>query len=145
MDPKAADRLNLAGRRALITGGARGIGRAIALLYAARGADIVVLDIDADALDALSADFTGDGTILTYACDATAETDIHAAFVEIRAKLGPLDILVNNVGIGARVPTTELDIETWSRVMDVNLTGTFVCSREFALQADPGRGGAIVE
>ncbi|MEJ8574377.1 SDR family NAD(P)-dependent oxidoreductase [Microbaculum marinum] len=145
MDASATQRLNLDGRRALVTGGAGGIGLATARLCAARGADVVVIDANRDALAAVSDEFSERATrFLTCVCDVTVEADVRAAFAEARSEFGPIDILVNNVGIGARVPTTELDTDTWSRVMEVNLTGAFVCSREFALQADPARGGAIV-
>lgn len=139
------DNLSLAGRTALVTGGASGIGRATALLCARRGANIVVIDTDAEALGRLAGDLSETPqNVLTYTADASSETDVREAISDAAAQLGPLGILINNVGIGARVPTTELDTETWSRVMDVNLTSAFLCSREFALQCDSDKGGAIV-
>lgn len=139
------EKLSFTGRTALITGGAGGIGRATALVCARRGADIVVLDTNAEALSQLAGDLAdAPGTILTYTADVSVEADIRSVFEDARAKTGRIDILVNNVGIGARTPATEIDTETWSRVMDVNLTSAFVCSREFARQCAPERGGAIV-
>lgn len=137
------NRLALSGRTALITGGASGIGRATALLMAKRGADIVVLDADTDGLSDLEAEFSdGQSKLIARAGDVTREADIARAFDAAADRDMVIDILVNNAGTGARMPATELDTDTWSRVVDVNLTAAFVLSREFAKRLD--RPGAII-
>ena len=137
------NRLDLSGRTALITGGASGIGRATALLMAGRGADIVVLDADANGLADLEAAFSGnDSTLVRVTGDVTRDADIAKAFDTANDRDMVVDSLVNNAGIGARMPATELDTETWSHVVDVNLTAAFALSREFAKRLD--RPGTIV-
>ncbi len=137
------NRLALSGRTALVTGGASGIGRATALLMAKRGADIVVLDADTDGLRGLEAAFSDTGnTVIARAGDVTREADIARAFDAAADRGMVIDILVNNAGTGARMPATELDTDTWSRVVDVNLTAAFVLSREFAKRLD--RPGAVI-
>jgi NAD(P)-dependent dehydrogenase (short-subunit alcohol dehydrogenase family) len=103
----------LAGRAALVTGGASGIGEAIAALMLERGADVAVLDVDAG----------GPAGALGLAADVTDTTAVDAAVGEAVDRFGRLDILVNNAGTGARGRIEDNDIDEWRRVLDVNLLG----------------------
>ncbi|MFF3419819.1 SDR family NAD(P)-dependent oxidoreductase [Streptomyces sp. NPDC002698] len=102
------------GLKALVTGGASGIGRAAAGLLAARGARVAVLDLDPSAVEE---PLTG------YRADVTDDASLRAAVAAAVADLGGLDILVNNAGIGARGTVEDNDDEEWHRVLDVNLLG----------------------
>ncbi|GAB2761608.1 SDR family NAD(P)-dependent oxidoreductase [Streptomyces bullii] len=102
------------GLRALVTGGASGIGRATAELLAARGAQVAVLDLDPS---------TVDEPLLAYRADVTDDTSVRQAVAAAAAGLGGLDVLVNNAGIGARGTVEDNPDDEWHRVFDVNVLG----------------------
>lgn len=123
----------LDGRIAVVTGGANGIGRGCALRFASEGATLAVIDREADALEALVAEVEGaDGTILTRTADCT-DADAARAFVEeVEGQFGAIDVLVNNVGQGARErKSTFLDSteDVWRFVLELNLITTMRFSR----------------
>lgn len=120
-------------KRVFITGGGGGIGRAAALMFAAFGAHVVVLDRDRVAAEAVCREVREAGGAATAsALDVTDEADVLAVFAAAEQEAGGLDILVNNAGISIRRPSTELAIEDWNSVVSVNLTGMFLCSRTAA-------------
>ena len=129
-DPLAEFRLE--GEVAVVTGAASGIGRVVAEALAAVGARVASFDVAASGPDA-------------YKVDVTDETQVTAAFAEVVARHGRVDVLFNNAGIAIRQPTTELTLENWNKVVAVNLTGVFLCAREAARHMlAGGRGGRIV-
>ncbi|MCC7273388.1 MAG: SDR family oxidoreductase [Alphaproteobacteria bacterium] len=135
------------GRIALVTGAARGIGRAIAAGLAARGARVAVMDLEPAAAEAAAAAI-GRGAV-AVAGDVADYESFAAAHAEIAARLGPVGILVNNAGIspkrdGARVPAAEMDAAEWRRVVDVNLSGSFYGVRLVAPAMIAAGGGAVV-
>jgi NAD(P)-dependent dehydrogenase (short-subunit alcohol dehydrogenase family) len=131
-------------RLAVVTGGGRGIGAAIAEALAAAGADVALLGRHREALEfraeALSA---AHHAIVKYmACDVADEASVVKAFAAVRDAFGDPHILVNNAGQSAGVPFTETTREMWDRMIAVNLTGTFLCTRQVLpamLQAGTGR------
>jgi len=136
----------LAGKVALVTGGNTGIGRAVVLAFADEGADVAVGWVarapEAESLaDAVRA--RGRRCHLVEA-DVTREDDVKAMMDEVRAALGPLDVLVNNAGIQKAQPITEMSVGDWDLMMAVHLRGTFLCSREAARQMIPRRSGRVI-
>ncbi|WP_330280723.1 SDR family oxidoreductase [Streptomyces sp. NBC_00056] len=105
---------DFAGLKALVTGGASGIGRATAELLAARGASVAVLDLDPGSVDK---------PLRGYAADVGDDASVRAAVAAAVADLGGLDILVNNAGIGAQGTVEDNDDDQWHRVLDVNVLG----------------------
>lgn len=133
-----------AGRRALITGGAAGIGLATARALAAEGARLALLDIDAARLEAAAAEL-GAGTEVVPLAASVADPDaVRAAFAALDARWGGLDILVNNAGVLGKRAALELGDEEWARVMRVNLDGVFYCAREAGRRMVAQGAGAIV-
>ncbi|MRG54037.1 SDR family oxidoreductase [Phyllobacterium sp. SYP-B3895] len=120
-------------KRVFITGGGGGIGRAAALMFAAFGARVVVLDRDPAAAQAVSREVNEAGGRATASVlDVADESAVIAVFDAAEREAGGLDILVNNAGISIRRPSTELALEDWNSVISVNLTGMFLCSRTAA-------------
>ncbi|MFB6608910.1 SDR family NAD(P)-dependent oxidoreductase [Agromyces sp. NPDC056379] len=142
-----ADLLSLAGRRAVVTGAAQGLGKAIAARLAEAGADLLLIDLNGDAArDAASeiADRYGVRVASTHADVADAASVADAADLAV-AELGGIDIWVNNAGIFPNAPVTMMPDEMWDATFAVNARGVFLGSREAArrMSAD-GSGGVIV-
>lgn len=128
------DMFRLDGRAALITGGAGGLGVVFARTLAAAGAQVALLgrrlDVAENAAREISA-ATG-ATVIAIAGDVTDETQVQEAVARTQEAFGSLDILINGAGVNVRKPTLEYNLEDWRRVIDINLTGTFLCSKHAA-------------
>lgn len=133
-----------ADRRALVTGGAAGIGLATARALAAEGARIALLDIDAARLDEAAAELRGGADVVTILASVAEPEEVCAAFAELDARWGGLDILVNNAGVIGKRAALDLTDDAWSRVMRINLDGVFFCAREAGRRMVAQRSGAIV-
>jgi 3-oxoacyl-[acyl-carrier protein] reductase len=137
-------RVDLQGQVALVTGAARGIGRAIADRLATEGASIVYSDVDAPLLDADPAGSRHMGLAL----DVTDEKQIAAAVGAVLGRYGKLDILVNNAGIGTkpeqRVPIDRVSTAQWDRLLKVDLSGVFLVSRAVAAPMIRQGSGRII-
>ena len=128
------DRFRLNGKRLFITGGSRGLGREMALAMAEAGADVVLVGRDVPSLEKTAADIRSRGTTAAVIqADVGLPAEAERACRVALEQHGPIDILVNNVG-GRRVniPTTEMPLETWQAMLDLNLTSTFVCTKLLA-------------
>ena len=124
------NQLDLKGKHGIVTGGARGIGFAIAERFLASGASVALWDVDPKAMEEASAALSKKGKVDTRKVDVTDLASIEAAVKGTEAALGPLAILVNNAGItGGNGKTWELDPAVWRQVVDVNLIGPFLCAR----------------
>jgi 3-oxoacyl-[acyl-carrier protein] reductase len=147
--------MQLHGKVAVITGGARGIGKAIAQAFADRGAHLALLDLNPTDLEATRTEFAGRGVAVSaHALNVAREDEVIRALDEVLAAHGRLDVLVNNAGIikdallvkvkdGAVV--SKMTLAQWQAVIDVNLTGVFLCGREAAERMIRlGQGGVII-
>ena len=121
----------LSGRRALVTGGGRGIGRAAALDLARAGADVAVSARTRVEIDAVAAEATRQGVrTVAVAADVSRPEDVQALFREARAALGGIDILVHGAGIAASAPLVRTSDALWRQILETNLSGAFYCLRE---------------
>ncbi len=134
----------LQGKTAIVTGGGAGIGRAISILFAREGARVSVADI---ALDAARATVAAIGEIggsaLAVAADVRDSGCVENLLRDTEAAFGGLDILVNNAGVATDGDVVELSEAEWQRILDVNLTGIFLCCK-YAIPAMKRRGGGSI-
>lgn len=119
---------SLAGRHALVTGAARGIGAEIARTLAAEGATLTLLGRDIATLQRVAVSLAGQGHGVAAADVADAQA-VQAAFAQARAERGPVAILVNNAGAAESAPFLKTSVELWQRMLSVNLTGSFLCAQ----------------
>ena len=119
---------DITGKVTIVTGGGRGLGAALASGFAAAGARVVIGDQDGQTAEASAAGIRErGGEALATRCDITSQADVGALVDLAIQTYGRLDVLVNNAGINIPKPAEELSLEEWSRIVGVNLTGTFVC------------------
>ncbi len=141
-------RKSLAGRVALVTGGAGGIGAATAERYLREGACVMLADIDDKALEDTSAHLTtkySADVVRTVKMNVTSEDAVVSAYKEIAVEFGGLDILVSNAGIASSAPIEETTLDLWNKNMSILSTGYFLVSREaFKLFKGQNMGGAVV-
>jgi len=136
---------DLTGRTAIVTGGASGLGNAIARALAERGAVVVLADRDAAALGAAAEVLAADGLeARTLTVDVTNRDALTHAVDDLAGALGRIDILVNSAGIALLDPVTEVPDEHWDRVIGVNLTGTFAACRAVGAHMKRAGYGRIV-
>jgi len=139
------NKIDLSGRKAVITGGARGIGLAIAERMLASGAGVSLWDLDAPALDAAAKRLAGQGEIHTTTADITDEASIVAATHAVIGAFGHIDILVNNAGItGPNLKTWDYPPAEWRKVIEVDLTGVFLTSHAIVPHMLARKYGRIV-
>ena len=136
----------LDGRRALVTGGSRGLGRAMAQAFAEAGADLVLVGRDADSLRQAKEELSATGSdVRTVAADLSVPDEAERMCAAVLREQGPVDVLVNNVG-GRRenVAVEDAPLETWRRYLDLNLTSAIVCTRRFGTEMRKRRRGRVV-
>lgn len=133
----------LAGKRALVTGGASGIGRAAALALAREGASVAIAD-RADAGAVVSEAIDSGGHAIDVRTDVSQEDEVLALFDAVRAEFGALDILVNNAGILLDKPLLDTTLDEFDRVISVNLRGAFLVGREALRMMAGERSGRVI-
>jgi glucose 1-dehydrogenase/3-oxoacyl-[acyl-carrier protein] reductase len=139
--------LRLKGKVALVTGASRGIGRGIAEVFAEEGADVAVNYVaGAKPAEEVAAWIRSKGRrAITVQADVAKRGEVEPMIERVWKELGPIDVLVNNAGIETIVPFLDLTDEQWTRLVDVNLRGTWLCSQVFCRRAiAEGRKGSIV-
>ncbi|MCK1715540.1 MULTISPECIES: SDR family oxidoreductase [unclassified Bradyrhizobium] len=129
---------------ALVTGAARGIGLATAKKFLAEGWRVALLDIERELLGRAVAEIDQGETTLALTCDVSDVASVGAAIKTIERRFGRLDALVNNAGIAVFAPLMETQDADWRRVLEVNLTGPFLCTKAAVPLMRDGSGGAIV-
>jgi 3-oxoacyl-[acyl-carrier protein] reductase len=139
--------MTLENQVALVTGATRGIGRAIAKMFLQNKCSVVLCGREPRAVDQAVRELAAEtgGKVAGKAADVRNYDQVRALF-EFADSIGPLDVLVNNAGVGAFAPVSQLSVEDWLRVIETNLNGAFFCARE-ALQrftSETARGGYIV-
>ncbi len=144
--PPIHELISLTGRRAIVTGGATGLGYAICRRLAEAGAKVVIADIDgAEAIKA-SDEMAGAGyQAIPVQCDVSSEVSVCEMVSTAVEKMGGIDILVNNAGIYPRIPLASMKTEDFEKVLAVNLKGIFMCSREVSNRMiEQKQGGCII-
>lgn len=129
---------------ALVTGAARGIGLATARRFLGEGWRVALLDIQGELLDAAVAGIARPDDTLALCCDVSDAGGVEAAMARIEQRFGRLDALVNNAGIAVFAPLLETSNEDWGRVLEVNLTGPFLCTKAAVPLMREHGGGAVV-
>ena len=132
MMPQCQAEKILKGQKALVTGGNSGIGKAVAIALGAAGAEVVVNYVKAaHEAEAVIAQIERSGSrALAYQADVSREDQVTDMFEKMKSELGTIDILINNAGLQQDAPLDEMTLDQWNRVLDVNLTGQFLCARE---------------
>ena len=135
----------IAGKKAIVTGGTRGIGRAVVEALAQAGATVLLTGTTQKSADQAVREFASQGIkVFGFPADVSREDDVLQLYEFADRTLGGLDILVNNAGVGVFKPAGELSLAEWKRVVDINLTGAFHCSRQAIQRMKQGGGGYIV-
>lgn len=125
------DLFHLKNKTAIITGGARGLGAQIAEAYGEAGANLVICSRNKAACDKMQEKLSSQGIkVLSIQCDVTNQTDVKKVVAETVEHFGTIDILVNNSGASWAASVEEMPLDAWKKVMDVNVTGTFIMSQE---------------
>ena len=141
------DRFSLSGKTLFITGGSRGLGREMALAIADAGADVVLVGRTAESLENTAGDIRRLGrSVATFVANVGSPEECEAVCREALEQHGPIDILINNVG-GRLIdtPTEQLLVEDWQRILDLNLTSTFICTKMIGgAMIERGNGGRVI-
>ena len=134
----------LSGKIAIVTGGTRGIGRAIVERLSAEGATVAFCGRSPESVDRAAAELSSvSPKSLGVVADVSCVDDVRRLFQAVDQQLGTVDFLINNAGIGIYKPVLDLSPEEWHRMIDLNLSGVYYCSQE-ALRRMVGRGGYII-
>ncbi len=133
---------DLQGKRVVVTGGASGIGLATAQRFIKEGANVVIFDINDKAFEEVIAGNPGlSGAVKV---DVSKEEDVIKGFEEADRLLGGIDVLISNAGISVRKPFAEIQYEQWKKVIDINLNGMFLCSKEAVKRMEKQKSGVIL-
>lgn len=132
--------MELQNKVCIVTGGASGIGRSIASLFAREGAHVVIADVDGGAAQSVAAEIGGMGV----ACNVASSADVKALVDQVVARFDRIDVLVNNAGFGITGSVVTIDEEDWDRLMAVNLKGMFLCAKYVVPVMAEQRSGSII-
>lgn len=133
--------MSLQGQHAVVTGGGKGIGESIARKLADLGAKLTLMGRHKDTLDAVASSLPEAQSVV---CDVSDEANVKSAFAQAVESFGPVSILVNNAGIAGSSPFARTTLDQFQKIMDVNVTGTFLCTREVLPAMLESKTGRIV-
>ena len=140
--------MRLKDKISLITGGAKGIGRASAMLFAKEGSSVVIADIDSESGMKTASDIIQNGgRAIFLECDVSKKNDIEKLVKEIIKEFGRLHILYNNAAIFSKKmdgPITDIDEDSWDRILDINLKSTYLCCKYFIPEIIRSGGGSVI-
>ncbi len=144
--PNPKEVFSLAGKVAIVTGGAIGLGRTMAEYLAAFGANVAVVDLDEAGANRAAREIASSQGVRAIGCRCNVASvgEIQAAVDRVVAELGTVDILLNNAGINVREPALEVSEEHWDRILDVNLKGMFFFAQAAGRVMVPRRSGKII-
>jgi NAD(P)-dependent dehydrogenase (short-subunit alcohol dehydrogenase family) len=139
------DIFNIKGRKAIVTGAGRGIGKVLAMALAEAGCDVALFGLHRENLEEVSADIKklGQKSIVIQG-DVSRKDDVKKAFTAVDKEFKRLDICVNNAGISMQKPLEDMPEEDWNKIIDVNMKGVFFCSQEAARLMIPRKSGSII-
>lgn len=123
------DSFSVDGETAVVTGAAQGLGREMASGLAEMGADVAIADVNIEKAERTAAELEGDTRVIAVELDVTDEASVEAMVETVTDRLGQIDILINNAGIVENSPVEETSIDSWRRVVAVNLDGVFLCAK----------------
>ncbi|MDR2648353.1 MAG: SDR family oxidoreductase [Clostridiales bacterium] len=139
------ERLRLDGKSAFVTGGARGIGKSIAIALAEAGANVAIVDVDIETSEKTAEEIARLGVkTISVKTDVTDEAQVELMANQVVSAFGKLDIAFCNAGICINTPAAEMTLEEWKKVMDVNLTGVFLTARAAGRMMIAQGGGSII-
>ena len=145
MSKNVKELFDLAGKTAIVTGGARGIGREMAEGLAEAGANVVLCGRNAETLERTTAEFNGRGyNVAGIPCDVSKPEDVERVVAETVARFGTLDILINNAGTSWGAMPEDMTLEQWQKVIDVNLTGCFLFAQAAGREMLKKNSGSII-
>jgi NAD(P)-dependent dehydrogenase (short-subunit alcohol dehydrogenase family) len=139
------DIFDIKGRKAIVTGAGKGIGKVLAIALAEAGCDVALLGLHKENLSEVADEINkfGQKSIVIQG-DVSKKEDVKKAFTRIAKEFGRLDICVNNAGISMQKPIEEMPEEDWNRIIDINMKGVFLCSQEAAHIMIPQKRGSII-
>ena len=139
------DIFDISGRKALVTGAARGIGKVLALTLAEAGCDVSLVGLHIEGLEEVAAELHRIGVkALAYQVDVSKKDEVDRAFSKTAKEFGRLDICVNNAGVSFQMPVEDMPEEEWDNIIDTNMKGVFLCSQAAAKIMIPQRSGCII-
>ena len=136
---------DISGRKALVTGAARGIGKVLALTLAEAGCDVSLVGLHIEGLEAVASEINRMGVkAIALQADVSKKDEVDRAFAAAASEFGRLDICVNNAGVSFQMPVEEMPEEEWDNIMDTNMKGVFLCSQAAARIMIPQKSGNII-
>lgn len=140
------EKMRLDGKKIIVTGGARGIGKSVAIAFAEAGADLAIVDLDIEEAvkTAKELEENNDNTSIAIKADVTKPEDVDAMIEEVLDEFGRLDVAFCNAGICMNVPAEEMTFEQWKKVVDINLSGVFLTAQAAGKVMLEQGGGSII-
>jgi len=139
------DIFDISGRKALVTGSARGIGKVLAMTLAEADCDVSLVGLHIEGVEAVADEISKMGVkALAYQADVSKKDEVDIAFSETAKEFGRLDICVNNAGVSFQMPIEDMPEDEWDNIIDTNMKGVFLCSQAAARIMIPQRSGCII-